>query len=164
MSGKIVPSKLHRIRVFEALTVYRTADRVQSLDSQRSDCSIEKQVHDWVDQTGALIVGTGPLSLSVERGIMDPDDLDSPIIMTETRVLPVIYVPAVEQPNDDIYGQQEQTTVGSFSVEHEPEDTGPARRVSDGPRTRNRRIRLFIPAEQVKRANEDADRADAADG
>ena len=93
----IVPSRLHRVRIFESVTVSTPEDEGYLINAERTTPSIEQQIDDWVSKDKCLVVATGPVSLNRTM------DVGNAII--DTRTLPVIYVPPVEQ-GDRIHGEQ----------------------------------------------------------
>jgi len=122
----IVPSRLYRVKVFESRERFSWDGTNEGwIRDKRSDAILEHQINEWISETKALVVGTGPMNL-----VTHPTDKRT---RYELRSVAIIYVPPVEQ-GDHVYGEQPKKQGQGQQVRQQPEPGSamPTRRVSDG--------------------------------
>jgi hypothetical protein len=151
--GLIVPSKLHRVKIFESTEWLSPADGGFER-SEESDPILEVQINDWVMETQALVINVGPVS--IVRAVENPEDTDNSLTMV-TRTIALTYAPAVEQ------GEQvdDAENVQSLAGEADAAGAGAGPRGSDGGFSGEPggRLRLpDLPEESVPGRAGDADR------
>lgn len=137
--GKIMPSKLHRVKVFESVEwLYPEGDGFRR--GEESDDIIEVQVNNWINDTQSMLVSLGPLSVVRITADSQTHIIEKTPVMV-TRTLTVVYAPAVEQ------GEQngEEADVPDLDGGPVAASQGTTPRISDGGFSRRDGDQLRLP-------------------
>lgn len=106
---KLLPSTLFYVKTFESKATYSFDNVGGGAELVKSEDTLEKQIEDWVNETGSLIVSTSQLSVVRIAGEPQPLGETQPQF-EEVRTLVVTYAPAIRKESVT-YGQESNALV-----------------------------------------------------